>query len=145
MRGLLVVLGAAFVLVPAALAIPKAMHPELGAKLAGKNEVPKGSPTARGIVNLTLNTAKQSVCWKFELVGVSKPVVAHIHKGRAGVSGPIFIPLGKAYKAKGCTSAAKTKIEAVESNPNGFYVNVHNAKYPAGVVRGQLVAGMVHM
>ena len=58
---------------------------------------------------------------------------------------PIFIPLGKAYKAKGCTSASKAKIEAVESKPNGFYVNVHNAKYPAGVVRGQLVAGMVHM
>ena len=145
MRSLLVALGAAFVLAPAALALPGAMHPELGAKLAGKNEVPKGSPTAHGIVNLTLSSAKQSVCWRFELVGVSKPAVAHIHKGRAGVSGPIFIPLGKAYKAKGCTSASKAKIEAVESKPNGFYVNVHNAKYPAGVVRGQLVAGMVHM
>jgi hypothetical protein len=36
-------------------------------------------------------------------------------------------------------------IDAVESNPNAYYVNVHNAKYPNGVVRGQLVAGMVHM
>jgi hypothetical protein len=133
------------VLAPAALAVSAAMHPELGAKLAGKNEVPKGSPTAHGIVNLTLSTAKRSVCWKFELVGVSKPAVAHIQKGRAGVSGPIFIPLGTTYKSKGCAHATKGKIEAVESSPNGFYVNVHNAKYPGGAVRGQLVAGMVHM
>ena len=71
--------------------------------------------------------------------------LAHIHKGRAGVSGPVFIPLGKTYKAKGCVAAPKKSIDAVESNPNGFYVNVHNTKYPNGIVRGQLVAGMVHM
>jgi hypothetical protein len=145
MRHVLVALGAAAMLAPVALAVPAAMHPELGAKLAGKNEVPKGSPTAHGIVNLTLSTAKGSVCWTFQLVGVSKPVVAHIHKGRAGVAGAVYIPLGKTYRAKGCATAAKAKIEAVESNPNGFYVNVHNSKYPGGVVRGQLVAGMVHM
>ena len=75
----------------------------------------------------------------------SKPLSAHIHKGRAGTSGPVFIPLGKTYKTKGCASAAKKLIDAVESNPNAYYVNVHNAKYPNGIVRGQLVAGMVHM
>ena len=57
----------------------------------------------------------------------------------------MFIPLGKTYKAKGCATAPKSAITAVESNPNGFYVNVHNAKYPNGVVRGQLVVGMAHM
>lgn len=145
MKRFLAAVGAAAVLAPAALAIPASMHPELGAKLVGKNEVPKGSPTAHGIVNLTLSTAKHRVCWTFRLAGVSKPQAAHIHKGRAGTSGPVFIPLGSAYKPKGCTSAAKAMIAAVESKPNVFYVNVHNAKYPNGVVRGQLVAGMVHM
>jgi hypothetical protein len=130
---------------PAALALPSAMHPELGAKLAGKYEVPHGSPTAHGIVNVTLNAAAGKVCWTFELAGVAKPAFAHIHKGRAGTSGPVFIPFGKTYKAKGCTRASKQAIDAVESSPNGYYVNVHNAKYPNGVVRGQLVAGMVHM
>jgi hypothetical protein len=135
----------AAVLAPAALALPTAMHPELSAKLLGKNEVPKGSPTAHGIANLTLNATKGTVCWAFQLVGVVSPAQAHIHKGRAGTSGPVFIPLGKTYKAKGCVTAAKKMIEAVESNPNGFYVNVHNVKYPNGVVRGQLVVGMAHM
>jgi hypothetical protein len=145
MRKLLLCLGLAALLAPAANALPTTMHPELGAKLLGKNEVPKGSPTAHGIVNLTLNSSKGQVCWTFQLVGVTKPLYAHIHKGRAGVSGPVFIPLGKSYKTKGCATAAKKLINAVESNPNGYYVNVHNAKYPNGVVRGQLIAGMVHM
>ena len=145
MKRLIALLFAVALFAPAALALPNAMHPELGAKLLGKNEVPKGSPTAHGIVNLTLNSGKGTVCWTFDLAGVTKPAAAHIHKGRAGVSGPVFIPLGKTYNAKGCTAAPKKSIDAVESNPNGFYVNVHNAKYPNGVVRGQLVAGMVHM
>jgi len=121
------------------------MHPTLGATIAGKNEVPKGSPTAHGIVNLNLKAAAGQVCWTFELAGVTSPAAAHIHKGRAGVSGPIFIALGKSYKAKGCVAAPKKMIEAVEANPNAYYVNVHNAKYPGGIVRGTLVAGMVHM
>ncbi len=145
MKRLLVTIAAAALLAPAALALPVSMHPELGATLRGKNEVPKGSPTAHGIVNLTLSSGKGTVCWTFDLAGVNKPAFAHIHKGRAGVSGPVFIALGKTYKGKGCASAAKKLIDAVESNPNAYYVNVHNAKYPNGVVRGQLVAGMVHM
>lgn len=145
MKRLVICVTAAALFAPVALAVPTSMHPELGATLLGKNEVPKGSPTAHGIVNLTLNASKGTVCWTFELAGVSKPVFAHIHKGRAGTSGPVYIPLGKTYKTKGCASAAKKLIDAVESNPNAYYVNVHNAKYPNGIVRGQLVAGMVHM
>jgi hypothetical protein len=145
MRKLFVCVAAAALLAPAALAVPRSMHPTLGATLLGKNEVPKGSPTAHGIVNLNLKSGAGQVCWTFDLAGVSHPLAAHIHRGRAGVSGPVFIALGKSYKAKGCASAPKKMIEAVESNPNAYYVNVHNAKYPNGVVRGSLVAGMVHM
>ncbi len=144
-HSLLVVVALAVLLPAAALALPAAMHPELGAKLAGKYEVPKGSPSAHGIANLDLKAAAGKVCWTFQLVGVKGAAVAHIHKGQAGKSGPIFIPLGASYKAKGCTSASKKAIEAVESNPNAYYVNVHNKEYPNGIVRGQLVAGMVHM
>jgi hypothetical protein len=145
MRRLVFSLVLAAAIAPAALAVPRAMHPELGAKLAGKYEVPKGSPTAHGIVNVTLDANSRKVCWTFDLAGVARPAFAHIHKGRAGTSGPVFIALGKTYKAKGCATASKKAVDAVESNPNAYYVNVHNAKYPNGAVRGQLVAGMVHM
>ena len=128
-----------------ALAIAS-MHPELGAKLTGKVEVPKGSPTGHGIVNLTLNAAKGTVCWTFAgIAGIGKPAAAHIHKAPPGKAGAIVVPLGGAYKAKGCTTAAKKLVAAIEASPNAYYVNVHTAKYPAGAIRGQLVAGMVHM
>ena len=141
----LIVVVAAFVLPAAALAGGAAMNPELGAKLTGKYEVPKGSPNGHGIVNLNLKAAAGKVCWTFQLAGVGSPTAAHIHKGGAGVAGPVVVPLGGSYKAKGCASAPKNVIEAIESSPNAYYVNVHTAKYPNGSVRGQLVVGMVHM
>ncbi len=78
-------------------------------------------------------------------MGLGKPSAAHIHRAPASKAGPVVVPLGAAYKAKGCTSAAKKTIEAIESHPNAYYVNVHTAKYPNGAIRGQLIAGMVHM
>jgi len=129
-----------------AFAASRAMHPELGAKLVGSVEVPKGAPKGHGIVNLTLNGAKGTVCWTFAgIAGIGKATAAHIHKGTPGKAGPIVVPFGGAYKAKGCTKAAKSLIGAIESHPNNYYVNVHTVKYPAGAIRGQLVAGMVHM
>jgi CHRD domain-containing protein len=122
-----------------------AMHPELGAKLTGKHEVPKGSPVGHGIVNLNLKAASGKVCWTFTIVGLGKANAAHIHRAPASKAGPVVVPLGGAYKAKGCTSAPKKMIEAIESHPNAYYVNVHTAKYPNGAIRGQLVVGMVHM
>ncbi len=122
-----------------------AMHPELGAKLTGAHEVPKGSPVGHGIVNLNLKAASGKVCWTFTIVGLAKPSAAHIHRAPASKAGPVIVPLGGAYKAKGCTNAPKKTIEAIESHPNAYYVNVHTAKYQDGAIRGQLIAGMVHM
>jgi hypothetical protein len=133
--------------VPAlALAAPKAMHPTLSAKLVGTVEVPKGSPSGHGIVNLTLDAAKGTVCWTFTgITGIGTPAAAHIHLAPAGKAGAVVVPFGAAYTAKGCQTATKKVIAAIESSPNGYYVNVHTAKYPKGAIRGQLVAGMVHM
>ncbi len=123
-----------------------AMHPELGAKLAGSSETPKGAPGGHGIVNLTLDGKKGTVCWTFQgIAGIGQATAAHIHKAAPGKAGPVVVPLGASYKTKGCTTAPKKTIEAIESNPNAYYVNVHTAKYPNGAIRGQLVAGMVHM
>jgi hypothetical protein len=125
---------------------PAAMHPELGAKLLGTVEVPKGAPKGHGIVNLTLDATKGRVCWTFQgITGIDNATAAHIHKAPAGKAGPIVVPFGAAFKAKGCIATPKKVVAAIESNPNAYYVNVHTAKYPAGAIRGQLVAGMVHM
>jgi hypothetical protein len=120
-----------------------AMSPVVSSKLTGGAETPKGSPNGSGLAVIHLNAAKGTVCWQFsKLKGVTGPNAAHIHKGGKGVAGPVFIALGGKFAMKGCATASKSSITAVESKPGAYYVNVHNAKYPGGAVRGQLTAGM---
>ncbi len=127
-----------------ALAGGQGMSPVVSAKLKGSNEVPvNGDPNGTGFVVVTFNANKGTACWKFKgMNGIGAPNAAHIHKGKKGVSGAVVIAFGAAYKASGCAKAPKATIEKIETNPNRYYVNVHNARYPAGALRGQLVAGM---
>jgi hypothetical protein len=75
-----------------------------------------------------LSTAKGTACRQFSNVkNIAKPTQAHIHRGAEGVSGPIVIVFGTSYGAKGCAKAAKGLIEKIETNPNRYYVNIHNA------------------
>jgi len=132
----------------AAVAVPTvafaAMSPVTSAKLTGKTEIPTGDANGSGIVVLHLDAKKGKACWAFAKVkNIGTPMAAHIHKGKAGQAGPVVIPLGAAYKTKGCISASKSVISAIEESPNAYYVNVHNAAYPNGAIRGQLVAGML--
>jgi hypothetical protein len=143
MRTLLVSAVVALVLPVLALGAGQSMSPLVSAKLKGSNETPKGDPDGTGLVILHLSTTKGTACWEFKGVSkIGKPTASHIHKGRKGVAGPVVIPLGTTYKAKGCQKASKPLIEAIETNPNRYYVNVHNKRYPAGAIRGQLVVGM---
>ena len=144
MRKLLALAIAGLVLPAVALAGGQAMSPVVSAKLTGKTEIPAGDANGSGIVVLHLNAKKGQACWDFAKVkNIGAPQAAHIHKGKAGKAGPVVIPLGAAYKTKGCIAAPKATIVAIESNPNAYYVNIHNAKYPAGAIRGQLVVGML--
>lgn len=127
-----------------AVAANAAMSPVVSSKLSGRSEVPKkGDPNGSGLAILHLDAKKGTACWEFKRVrGIAKPTAAHIHKGRKGKPGPVSVPLGAAYKAKGCQKASKAKIAAIETHPNNFYVNIHNGPYPGGALRGQLVIGM---
>src|SRR5712692_3732086 len=103
-----------------------AMSPVVSAKLLGKNEVPKGSPTGSGLAVVHLDAKKGTVCWLFSKVGkIDKPLASHIHKGAAGTAGPVVVPLGGAFKAKGCTKASSKLITAIEEKPGSYYVNIH--------------------
>jgi hypothetical protein len=50
--------------------------------------------------------------------------------------GPVVVPLNP-YTG-GCTDIDRDLALAIIMDPSGYYVNVHNAPYPAGALRGQL-------
>ncbi|HEX6679757.1 MAG TPA: CHRD domain-containing protein [Gaiellaceae bacterium] len=128
-------------LVLAAVATAKGGH--LTAQLRGTNESPTAPASNRGRAEITLRLATGKVCWDFTITKIDGAGnAAHIHKGRPGASGPVYIPLGTTFKRQGCTSAPKAKIRAVAAHPSAFYVNIHNAKHPAGAMRGQLRADL---
>jgi hypothetical protein len=110
-------------------------------KLAGKNEVPPGELGASGTAVVSIRSKTNQLCWKFtHLKGVTAPKLAHIHQGAAGGAGPVVVPLstGPQFKSSGCAPAAAGLLAQIEASPKGFYVNIHNTEYPAGVVRAQL-------
>ncbi len=155
MKKLLILVSLALVASPAALA-GKPTTPgsngtggrALVAKLSGANEVPQANSADRGHAVIRLNAKTLKVCWAFSALkltpkdGLSTtPAAAHIHVGAAGVAGAIVVPLGTSFTRRGCTTTTKPIMDAILANPKAYYVNVHNASYPAGAVRGQLKKG----
>jgi hypothetical protein len=127
---------AALVVMPGVALGSAAKTSKLEAKLSGRTEVPKaGTATGEAYVQIT----GTKVCWQFkDLKGLAGAAAAHIHKAPAGKAGPVVVPLGAAFKAKGCTSATAATAKAILAHPSAYYVNIHTKKYPAGAARGQL-------
>lgn len=125
-------------------AAPAAVPKLLGAVLSGANAVPgPGDPDGRGVALILLAPARGQVCFQINVVNITLPAMgAHIHQGAAGVSGPIVVTLAPPAvtgMSRGCASASASTIDAIETNPRGYYVNVHNMDFPVSAVRGQLM------
>lgn len=115
------------------LASAAAAADTLTAKLSGA----AGSGTAK----VTVDTAKNQVCWDLASKGLTDAVAAHIHKGAAGANGPPVVPFSgvdATGASKGCAAASAEVAKDLVANPANYYVNVHTKTAPAGAIRGQL-------
>ncbi|CAN5701546.1 CHRD domain-containing protein [soil metagenome] len=83
---------------------------------------------------------------------------AHIHRGPRGANGPVVVNLAWPQDGRAADCISETRVlpngspafardangnllnsvADILTNPDAFYINVHNAEYPAGAVRGQL-------
>ncbi len=109
----------------------------LTADLTGAAEVPgPGDPDGSGFATVTLNQGLGEVCWDITWEDIADPFAAHIHFGAAGVAGGVAVALSP---GSGCVDGVdKDLIKAIRQNPGDYYVNVHNADFPPGAIRGQL-------
>lgn len=132
----------ATVLIPAAIA----RAPQLSAALTGKAEVPgPGDTNGKGEIFMTVKKAKSKVCFRLNFDKIEPPTAGHIHKGAEDVAGPVKItlfsdPVGLAVpgEVEGCVKGPERVIKGLANNPAKFYVNLHNAEFPDGAIRGQL-------
>lgn len=114
----------------------------LSATLSGGAEKPTpGDPDGAGSANLRLNVGQSQVCYDIKVSGIAPATMAHIHKAPPTAAGPVSVPLKQPAadgKVSACAKADQAVIKDILQNPGDYYVNVHNAEYPAGAVRGQL-------
>ena len=127
----------AVMLLPAGTALGAEEH---HVTLTGAAEAPgPGDPDGRGDFTWTLG-AKGKLCYQLSVRRIGTAAAAHIHRGRAGVAGPVKVEL-KA-PSSGSSSACVRLGDELTSNlrhhPRRFYVNVHNVAYPNGAIRAQL-------
>lgn len=110
-------------------------------ELLGANERPNaGDPDGTGSAWVSLNPGTGEVCYAYSVSNVAPLTAAHIHRATADVAGPAEIPLRptSATGGSGCVTADRGLLIEILRNPSGFYVNVHNADFPLGALRGQL-------
>ncbi|HSP94896.1 MAG TPA: CHRD domain-containing protein [Thermoanaerobaculia bacterium] len=113
------------------------------AQLTGANETPNpADPDGVGFVVLTFDQGANTIAFTAYVQGINAVVASHIHRGAAGVTGPVIIPFNQAFAA-GVSSGTITNVPAtllaeIVANPPGYYFNVHTGDFPGGALRGQL-------
>ncbi|MEU4407398.1 CHRD domain-containing protein [Streptosporangium sp. NPDC023963] len=75
-----------------------------------------------------------------------RPTAFHIHRGKAGVNGPVVIDLLSNGRIRGNTAAGSVSVKSsllrdIKAKPKNWYANLHTRQFPDGAVRGQLHTG----
>lgn len=86
------------------------------------------------------------VCSGVTVDNLAGATVAAIHRGVAGINGPSVVSLvppaapggGNPGVSSGCVLVTASTVALIRADPTSYYIDVHNAAFPGGAVRGQL-------
>jgi hypothetical protein len=112
--------------------------PQHQVTLTGAAERPDpGDHNGRG--QFTWSVDGNRVCYLLSVTKFGTALQAHIHRGGKNVAGPVLVTLVPPKPASaGCATVSAALAHNLRVHPRRFYVNVHNAKFPAGGLRAQL-------
>ncbi len=114
----------------------------LATVMTGAEEAPgPGDPDGFGFAVIALKPSTGQVCWFYTVRRVDPIAAAHIHVAPVGAPGPVVVPLGASGSRSfsiGCVSADPVVVAKIVADPDAYYVNVHNAAFQGGALRGQL-------
>ncbi len=114
---------------------------KLQTSLTGAAEVPgPGDTDGSGMATVTVNPGKSEICYTLTVMAIDAATAAHIHEGASGVAGPVVVPLEAPAdgSSEACVTVTRDLALEILKTPSDYYVNIHNAAFPAGAVRGQL-------
>jgi hypothetical protein len=117
--------------------------PTFCVSLAGAGPVSDArDPEARGSAVLQF-TDPTSVRFSVRTTGIGTVIATHIHRGAAGVNGPMAREINPGFPGdafSGTASGIPPRIlTEVRKNPSAFYLKLHSLRFPGGAIRGQLV------
>lgn len=105
--------------------------------LYGANEIPAGDPDGFGLATLLIDNVANTVSWSILALNIDLPLTgAHIHQAPTGANGGVIVNFAASLTGSGLFDSDLALINP--GSAAGFYVNLHNAIYPAGAIRGQL-------
>ena len=113
---------------------------KLQASLTGAAEIPgSGDPDGSGTATVTVNPGQRQICYTNTVSNIDPARAAHIHEAPAGAAGPVLVTLlaPAIGSSSGCVTVTRELALEILKDPEDYYVNVHNAAFPAGAVRGQ--------
>lgn len=131
----------ALIALPACETVGDVVGTGINVELSGAAEIPgPGDPDGRGFAEISIVGRFDRLCYELTVHDIELATAAHIHRGAAGVAGPPVAALDAPAdgESSGCMRLEAGLASEIERNPAGFYVNVHNAAFPAGAIRGQL-------
>ncbi len=140
-RFLVLVVGLAALLVAALSPASAVGGRPIAVEMTGAAERPgPGDPDGSGTAWFWINHGQGTFCYVLEVEGIEPATAAHVHVAPPSAPGPVVIPLAAPTSgtASGCVDVDRDLLRAILIDPGDYYVNVHNASFPAGAVRGQL-------
>jgi hypothetical protein len=100
----------------------------------------QGDLDGTGTAELTINPGQGRICYTLQVSGIAPAAAAHIHEAPATTTGPVIVPLQAPTDgdSAACATVDRELAKDILKNPQDYYVNVHNADFPGGALRGQL-------
>lgn len=118
---------------------------QLSARLSGTQEVPANASTAKGTLEGIFDPYSRVIAFRFEYSGLTANATAsHFHIAAAGSNGAVVVD----FVSQGFQTGNKsgeyvkvltlTQVQADALIAGRMYVNIHNATFPGGEIRGQI-------
>ncbi|MFC7382339.1 CHRD domain-containing protein [Sphaerisporangium rhizosphaerae] len=119
-----------------------------GAVLLGRNEVREPGKKVNdrdGVAVAKFRIQGNRMFYLVQWKRTGRPTAFHIHRGKAGVNGPVVIDLLHDGTIRGNSAFGSVRVKdlsvlaGIKRNPGNWYANMHTKQFADGAVRGQLL------